>query len=91
MPVPERLTVCGEPEALSVMLTLPVRAPAAVGVKVTLMEHAANAVPVLPGSPVPQLFVSAKSPLAAMLVMLNAPFPGLESVTDWAALVVLTC
>ena len=36
-PVPARLTVCGLPLALSVMLIEPNRDPAAVGVKVTLI------------------------------------------------------
>ena len=37
VPVPERLTVCGLPLALSVMLTEAVRLPLAEGVKVTLI------------------------------------------------------
>jgi len=37
VPVPERLTVCGLPLALSEMLTEAVRLPLAVGVKVTLI------------------------------------------------------
>jgi hypothetical protein len=36
-PVPVRLTVCGLPAALSEMLTVAVRIPAAVGVNVTLI------------------------------------------------------
>jgi hypothetical protein len=36
-PVPVRLTVCGLPAALSVMLSVAVRVPTAVGVNVTLM------------------------------------------------------
>ena len=39
IPVPVRLTVCGLPGALSVTLTVPVRVPAAVGAKDTVMEH----------------------------------------------------
>lgn len=38
-PEPTRLTVCGEPKALSVMLRLAARVPAAVGLKMTLMAH----------------------------------------------------
>ena len=34
-PTPLRATVCGEPLALSVIVNIPVRGPAAVGVKVT--------------------------------------------------------
>ena len=36
-PVPLRLTLCGLPGAPSLMVSAPVRAPEAVGVKVTLM------------------------------------------------------
>ena len=48
VPVPERLTVCGLPLALSVMLTEAVRLPLAVGVKVTLMVQLALAATELP-------------------------------------------
>lgn len=37
LPVPLRETVCGDPEALSVTVSVPVRAPAAVGVNVFIM------------------------------------------------------
>ena len=44
MPVPLRLTVCGlPPKALSLTLSVPVRLPAATGLKVTLMEQLAPA------------------------------------------------
>jgi hypothetical protein len=43
MPVPVSGTLCGLPAALSVTLTLAVRVPLAVGVKVTLIEHDAPA------------------------------------------------
>jgi hypothetical protein len=49
---------CGLLGALSVTVTVPVRAPVAVGVKETLIAQVANA-----ATDVPQLFVSAKSPL----------------------------
>ena len=48
VPVPERLTVCGLPLALSVMLTEAVRLPLAEGVKVTLMVQLAAAATELP-------------------------------------------
>src|SRR5450432_1259936 len=48
VPVPVRLAVCGLPAALSVTVTVPVRVPAAVGVKVTLMEQLAPAATELP-------------------------------------------
>lgn len=84
-PVPERLTACGLPAALSVMESVPLRVPEAVGVKVTLMVQWAPA-----ATDDPQLFVCAKSPLAAMLVTLRVAPPVLESVTACAALVVPT-
>ena len=45
--MPVRLTECGLPAALSVIVIAPVRVPAAVGVKVTLMEQFALAAKVL--------------------------------------------
>ena len=48
VPVPERLTVCGLPLALSVMLTEAVRLPLAEGVKVTLIVQLAPAATELP-------------------------------------------
>jgi len=48
VPVPERLTVCGLPLALSVTLTEAVRLPLAEGVKVTLMVQLAPAATELP-------------------------------------------
>src|SRR5713226_4780622 len=82
-PVPVRLTDCGLPEALSAMLKLPVRVPDAVGVNVTLMLQLAPA-----ATELPQVFVSTKSPLAAILVIVRAALPVLDSVTVCAALVV---
>ena len=81
-PVPDRATVCGLPEALSVMLRVPVRVPVAVGLKVTLMAQLLPA-----ATELPQVLVWAKSPLAEMLVMDKAALPVLESVTVCAALV----
>jgi hypothetical protein len=69
--VPERLAVCGLLVALSVTVNVPLRAPAAVGVKVTLIVQFAPAATLAP-----QLLVWAKSPLLVpvkvMLVMLSA-------------------
>ena len=48
VPVPVRLTECGLPAALSVIVIAPVRVPADAGVKVTLIEQFAFAVNVLP-------------------------------------------
>src|SRR5258708_19868731 len=84
-PVPVRLTDCGLPEALSVMLRVPVRLPDAVGVNVTLMVQFAPA-----ATELPQVLVWAKSPLAETPVRFSEALPVLESVTDCAALVVPT-
>ena len=60
-PVPLRATVCGLPEALSIMLRVPVLVPVAAGMKVTAIAQPAPALTV-----VPQVFACAKSPLAVM-------------------------
>lgn len=41
LPLPVRLRMCGLPAALSVITSVPVRAPEAVGVKVTLIVQSA--------------------------------------------------
>jgi hypothetical protein len=82
---PLRATVCGDPAALSVMVSVPVREPAAVGVKVTAMVQLA------PGTTVaPQLLVWAKSPEAAIEVSVRTACPEFVRVTGWAAAVVPT-
>ena len=85
MPVPLKLTLCGLLVALLVMVIAPVRVPASVGVKVTLMLHE----PPTP-KPAPQLFVEAKSPLAVMLVKLRPALPLFVNVTSCAVLLVPT-
>ena len=74
-PVPLSVTVCGEPVALSVIVSVPVRLPAAVGVKVMEMVQ-----PAFAATLVPQLFVWPKSPDAAIDVMASAAVPELVSV-----------
>src|SRR5262249_29531247 len=65
-PVPDSATVCGEPVALSVMVSVAVRAPAASGVKVGKIPQEAPEFNVAG-----QLLVCAKSPaLAPVKVML---------------------
>jgi len=59
IPVPVRETLCGLFEALSVMVSTPLREPLAVGVNVTLTVQLE-----LPATLAPQLLVCAKSPLA---------------------------
>ena len=84
-PVPVRLTVCGLPVALSVTVIVPGWLPAAVGVKVTLMEQLAPA-----ATEAPQVLVWAYGALATMVVIFSAAVPPLVSVTVCAALVVFT-
>jgi hypothetical protein len=88
-PVPVRATVCGLPVALSATDSDALRAPVAAGLKVTLMVQFAPAAKL-----VPQVLVCAKSagfvPVNEMLLIANAAVPVFESVTVFAALVVLT-
>lgn len=84
-PVPLRLTVCGLLLALSVMVTAPVAAPVVVGENVTEIVHFLPAF-----SELPHVFVSAKLPLTAMLVMVRVAEPELVRITFFAALVVFT-
>jgi hypothetical protein len=80
VPVPERVTDCGLPLALSATLSTAARLPLATGAKVTLMMHEAPA-----ATELPQLFAWAKSPAltpdTAMLLMAKVPLPELVSVT----------
>jgi hypothetical protein len=76
-PVPVKLTVCGLPLALSVMVSVPLSGePVVVGAKVTLIVQEPPA-PTLP----PQLAVTLKLALVAMLAMVSAALPVLLRVT----------
>src|SRR5215470_19686679 len=75
--VPERATVCGLPAALSVIVSVPAIAPAVEGVNTTEIWQAAPATRLAP-----QVFVSAKSPPAAMELSASAAVPVLLSVMD---------
>jgi hypothetical protein len=67
VPVPVKLAVCVP--ALSMTVRVPVRAPMALGVKVTVMVH-------LPAAATEgQVLVVAKSPLADMLVAVSTAVP----------------
>lgn len=92
VPVPERLMDCGLPEALSVMDTEAAREPAAVGLKVMLIEQFAAAAKVLGESG--QVVVSVKSPGFAparpKVEMVSGPVPVLVRVTDCVPLLVPT-
>ena len=81
-PVPVRLAVWGLPAALLRIVRLPARFPATVGVKVTLIEHAA------PGATLgPQLSVSPKL-VSTVIPRRRFCVPVLVTVTVWAGLVV---
>jgi hypothetical protein len=75
MPLPVRLTVWVAGLALPLMVIEPLRAPAAVGLKVTLIEQDVPAARLAP-----QVLVWEKSPLAAMPETARAALPALESV-----------
>jgi hypothetical protein len=75
-PVPVSVIVCGLPDALSVTVTVPVRVPVVVGVKVTLMVQFAPAAKLAP-----QALVWLKSPVDAMLLTLSVALPVLVRVT----------
>jgi hypothetical protein len=83
-PVPVKVMVCGLPAALSEMLRLPLRVPVAEGIKTTLTVQLFPA-----GTPVAQVFVWVKSPVAEILEMVSAALPVLVRVTGCAALVAL--
>ncbi len=70
---------------MSATLSVPLRTPVVVGVKVTLKLQTAPEARLLG-----QLFVCAKSPLIPMLVMLSVAVPVLLSVTVMGALAVFT-
>ena len=88
VPVPVSGTVCGLPEALSVIVMFPVSAPSALGVKVTEMTHVLAAARVLPQGLL--LVFKAKSPLGTMLLMFSVAVPVFLRVTFLAALVAST-
>jgi len=85
VPVPVRVTDCGLPVALSETETAPVRVPAAVGLKVTLMVQLAPF-----ACDVPQLFVCEKSPAFAPVIVIleivSVPLPVLNRVTPLTGL-----
>jgi hypothetical protein len=82
-PVPLRLIVCGLPAPDEVMLIVPVRVPATVGVNVTVTLQVASCANVAV-----QLFVWLKSPVAAETAILLTPPLLAVSVTVCEALVV---
>ena len=87
--MPDKLTVCGLPAALSLTLTAAVRAPFAVGLNLTLMVQLAPAF-----SELPQVLVCKKSPELVPVIPIEMPVmevvPTLVNVTFLAGLVVPT-
>src|SRR5205807_476672 len=83
VPCPLSVMICGLPPALSVTDSVPVRAPEAVGVKVTLMVQFAPAAKVagLVGQALAPVLVAAKSPEAANEVHTNALVSPFNSVS----------
>src|SRR5437016_4994028 len=90
VPFPLSVMICGLPPALSVSDSVPVRAPEAVGVKVTLMVQFAPAAKVagLVGQALAPVLVAAKSPEAANELIVKAAVPVFVSVTVIGVLVV---
>jgi hypothetical protein len=80
-PVPESGTICGLLLALSAIVTAPLRAPRAVGVKMTLMEQFCPAL-----RDDPQLLVSLKSPEIEIREIVRVACPVLVIVTAIAEL-----
>lgn len=86
IPDPLSEITCGLSAALSVMVVVAVKDATLVGVKVTEMLQEAPAA-ILP----PQVVVSAKTPVVAMLVMVRDALPVLVIVTVCGRLVVFCC
>jgi hypothetical protein len=87
VPVPLRLTVCGEPAALSATESVAVKLAAEAGLKVTAMEQLAPA-----SSEPAQVLVWAKSvallPPTVMPLMASGALPVFLRMALWAAVVV---
>jgi hypothetical protein len=81
--VPLRETVCGLSAALSVNVTVPFTLPVVSGARVTLIAQFAPA-----ASDEPQLLVSAKFALAAILVIVSEAVPVLVRVMSSGSLLV---
>src|SRR5437867_2681038 len=90
VPFPLSVMICGLPPALSASDSVPVRAPEAVGVKVTLMVQFAPAAKVagLVGQALAPVLVAATSPGGANELIVKAAAPVFVSVTVIGALVV---
>ena len=85
-PVPLSVTVCGLPAALSVIVSVPVRAPLPTGLKAMLKLQLPPTFRML--GKLPQVFVWTKSPVMLMAVMVTELVPLLVRDTVWGGLVV---
>src|SRR5947209_17582851 len=84
-PVPVRLTTCVLGTSESVMVRVPVSTPTAVGTNLTVILQ------LRPGAKlVPQVVLSEKFLVHAMLLIATGAVPTLATVTIWPALVVPT-
>jgi hypothetical protein len=81
VPVPESVTDCGLPVALSVMLSVAVNEPAAAGVKATSTVHAPPAASELPQVSATSPKSLALVPAIVRLLIVMAAVPVLVSVT----------
>jgi hypothetical protein len=95
IPVPVKGIICGLVEALSVMVTVAVLVPAALGVKVTSMSQLPPAATLpLVGQAEVEVVTKAKSlllvPVMVMPLMVKAAPPVLVSITVMTGLVVAT-
>jgi hypothetical protein len=90
VPVPVKVNICGEFEALSAKLRVAVRVPVASGVKVNMYVQLAPAASVLGHVCVAVKSEALVPPSVALLISSDAP-PGLEIVMPSGAEVVLIC
>jgi hypothetical protein len=81
VPVPLRGTVCGLVLASSVTVSVPVLVPEVVGVKVTSIRQLPRG-KTKPSHRFISLFLTAKSPVVAVLLNVRVPSPVLVSVTN---------
>src|SRR5205807_1141352 len=90
VPFPLSVMICGLPPASSASDSVPVRAPEAVGVKVTLMVQVPPAAKVagLVGQALAPVLVAATSPARPNALIVKAAVPVFVSVTVIAVLVV---
>jgi len=90
MPVPDRVTVCGLPLALSAIVSEAVRLPVAVGVKVTFTVMLLPGVTVIGNEPAAKAKSPAFAPVIARLEVVRLAVPVLAMMMGVTALLVFT-